>query len=45
MSEDFTGYHAVAAVGWGHDSETNKDYAIMKNSWGRNWILILLSPF
>ena len=36
-SANFTGYHAVSAVGWGHDEESATDYAIMRNSWGEDW--------
>ena len=36
-SANFTGFHAVSAVGWGHDEESNTDYAIMRNSWGEDW--------
>lgn len=37
QSANFTGYHAVNAVGWGHDEDLGIDYAIMKNSWGEDW--------
>ena len=36
-SKNFTGYHALSAVGWGHDEESDIDYAIMRNSWGTDW--------
>ena len=29
--------HAVIAVGYGHDTATNLDYWIIRNSWGTSW--------
>ena len=29
--------HAVTMVGYGHDDASDKDYWIVKNSWGQNW--------
>jgi C1A family cysteine protease len=29
--------HAVQTVGWGHDTQSNLDYFIMRNSWGADW--------
>lgn len=29
--------HCVAIVGYGHDEELNKDYYIVRNSWGDTW--------
>ena len=32
-----TGGHCLNIIGWGHDTETNVDYWIIKNSWGEAW--------
>lgn len=29
--------HVVSVVGWNHDNATNKDYWIVRNSWGEFW--------
>jgi cathepsin L len=29
--------HAVVAVGFGHDTEKNMDYWLIRNSWGETW--------
>jgi len=29
--------HGVAAIGYGHDDPSNKDFFIVKNSWGEGW--------
>ena len=29
--------HAVAAVGYGTDTETGLDYYLVRNSWGADW--------
>lgn len=29
--------HGVSVVGYGHDDSTNKDFWIVKNSWGAGW--------
>ena len=29
--------HVVQLVGYGHDDDANKDYWIMRNSWGETW--------
>lgn len=34
---NITKNHAVQLVGYGHDPATNKDYWIIRNSWGPRW--------
>ena len=29
--------HSVVLVGYGHDTTLNKDYWLLKNSWGKSW--------
>jgi len=29
--------HAITAVGYGHDSASNQDFYIVRNSWGSGW--------
>lgn len=35
--KNITQNHAVQLVGYGHDYESNKDYWIIRNSWGPQW--------
>lgn len=34
---DSVGGHAIKIIGWGVEKETNTDYWIIANSWGRQW--------
>lgn len=35
--KNITQNHAVQLVGYGHDHESNKDYWVIRNSWGPRW--------
>ncbi len=32
-----TDYHAISIVGWGYDRYYNRNYWIVRNSWGKDW--------
>lgn len=32
-----TDYHAIALIGWGKDKIKNREYWILRNSWGMDW--------
>mmetsp|Transcript_14008 Transcript_14008/g.13615 ORF Transcript_14008/g.13615 Transcript_14008/m.13615 type:complete len:101 (+) Transcript_14008:735-1037(+) len=29
--------HAILLIGYGHDSDLNEDYWLLKNQWGTDW--------
>mmetsp|Transcript_31343 Transcript_31343/g.43480 ORF Transcript_31343/g.43480 Transcript_31343/m.43480 type:complete len:359 (+) Transcript_31343:81-1157(+) len=34
---DYSSNHVVSIVGWGHDKKDDKDFWIVRNSWGQYW--------